>query len=60
MSSWPGAQQIFKLECETDRVARGLKRAEVVYGITSLSATEAAPKRLLEIVRTHWAVAQLL
>lgn len=53
---WPGAQQVFTLARDTNLVARGLKRAEVVYGITSLSATEADPKRLLEIVRTHWAI----
>jgi predicted transposase YbfD/YdcC len=53
---WPGAQQVFKLERDTDVVARRSKRAEVVYGITSLSATAADPKRLLEIVRTHWAI----
>jgi len=51
---WPGAQPVFKLERDTDVVARGLKRTEVVYGITSLSAAEAGPARLLEIVREHW------
>jgi predicted transposase YbfD/YdcC len=51
---WPGAAQVFKLERETQLVARGVTRAEVAYGITSLSAAEADPARLLEIVRTHW------
>jgi predicted transposase YbfD/YdcC len=51
---WPGAQQVFKLERETELVARGQQRAEVVYGITSLSAAEAGPERLLTIVRQHW------
>ena len=51
---WPGAAQVFKLERETQLVARGVTRAEVAYGITSLSAAEANPERLLEIVRTHW------
>lgn len=51
---WPGAQQVFKLERNTDVVARSLKRAEVVYGITSLRAAQAGPARLLEIVREHW------
>lgn len=52
--TWPGAKQVFQLERETQLVARGVTRAEVAYGITSLSAAEADPKRLLELVRTHW------
>jgi len=52
--TWPGAEQVFKLERETRLVARGVTRTEVAYGLTSLSATEAGPARLLEIVRTHW------
>ncbi len=51
---WPGAQQVFKLERKTEIVARGQQRAEVAYGITSLSAAEAGPARLLAIVREHW------
>jgi len=51
---WPGAAQVFKLERETELVARGQTRGEVVYGITSLSATDAGPARLLAIVRQHW------
>jgi predicted transposase YbfD/YdcC len=52
--TWPGAEQVFKVERETRLVARGVTRTEVAYGITSLSAAEAGPGRLLEIVRTHW------
>ncbi len=52
--NWPGAQQVFKLERETAILAHGQQRAEVVYGITSLSAAEAGPDRLLAIVREHW------
>jgi predicted transposase YbfD/YdcC len=29
---------------------------EVVYGVTSLTAQEASPKRLLELVRKHWEI----
>lgn len=53
-SDWPGAQQVFKLERQTELVARGQQRGEVVYGITSLSAAEAGPARLLAMVRAHW------
>ncbi len=31
-------------------------RQEIVYGITSLSPTRACPRRLLELVREHWAI----
>ncbi len=31
-------------------------RQEVVYGITSLSPTQAAADRLLELVRVHWMI----
>lgn len=51
---WPDATQVFKLERETRLVAQGTTRVEVTYGITSLTAAEADPERLLEIVRTHW------
>jgi len=51
---WPGVAQVFKLERKTTIVARSQQRAEVAYGITSLSAAEAGPERLLEIVREHW------
>ncbi len=52
--NWPGVAQVFKLERNSQIVARGQTRAEVAYGITSLSAAEAGPARLLEIVREHW------
>jgi predicted transposase YbfD/YdcC len=51
---WPGAQQVFKLERQTELVARGQTRAEVVYGITSLTAAQAGPERLSALVREHW------
>ena len=29
---------------------------EVRYGVTSLTAAEASPERLLELVRAHWSI----
>jgi predicted transposase YbfD/YdcC len=52
--TWPGMSQVFKLEREITEVAQAAKRHECVYGITSLSADEAGPQRLLAIVREHW------
>jgi predicted transposase YbfD/YdcC len=51
---WPGAAQVFKLERTAEIVAQNHQRAEVVYGITSLTAAQADPARLLAIVREHW------
>ncbi len=51
---WPGLGQVFKLERDITLVGPQTKRDEVVYGITSLTASEAGPRRLLEIVREHW------
>jgi predicted transposase YbfD/YdcC len=50
---WPYAEQVFKLERYFERLADGKVTHEVVYGVTSLTAQEAGPTRLLQIVRTH-------
>jgi len=55
-SDWPGLAQVFKLERRTTLVARSQVRQESVYGVTSLTAADAGPKRLLELVRSHWAI----
>jgi len=34
----------------------GEQRHEVVYGVTSLSLDQAAPERLLGLVRQHWQI----
>jgi predicted transposase YbfD/YdcC len=54
--TWPGAQQVFKLDRHTRIVAHGLTHTETAYGITSLSPAQADPKRLLKIVRGHWGI----
>jgi predicted transposase YbfD/YdcC len=53
---WPGAEQVFKLERESVRQADGHLTQETVYGITSLTADEARPRRLLELIRSHWSI----
>ncbi len=51
---WPHLEQVFKLE---RWVKRGQKTfEETVYGITSLPASLAGPKRLLELGRGHWGI----
>jgi predicted transposase YbfD/YdcC len=54
--TWPGAEQVFTLERHFVRLADGRVTAETVYGITSLSAREANPKRLLQLIRSHWGI----
>ena len=54
-SQWPQAAQVFKLESQrTD--ALGRTQQEVRYGITSLPASLADPRRLLSLVRGHWGI----
>jgi predicted transposase YbfD/YdcC len=54
--AWPGVAQVFKLERRTIRLATGEVCHEIVYGLTSLSAAEASPKRLLSLVRQYWGI----
>ena len=51
---WPGAAQVARIE--RTRETGGKVSTETVYLITSLTAAEAGPERLLELSRTHWAI----
>lgn len=54
-STWPELAQVFKLENQrTNALGRG--ETEVRYGVTSLPAALASPKRVLDLTREHWAV----
>lgn len=53
---WPGVEQVFRIERKTWFSRSGQGRQSVVYGITSLSAQEASPERLLALVRGHWCI----
>ncbi len=53
---WPTAAQVFQLERHIKRSADGKTSSEVVYGITSLTADEASPARLLMLNRSHWSI----
>ena len=55
-SDWPHLAQVFKLERQVTTLSTGQRSSEVVYGVTSLSCTQASPERLLELVRRHWAI----
>jgi predicted transposase YbfD/YdcC len=53
---WPYVAQVFKLERRFTYLASGKVHHEVQYGLTSLTAQEASPQRLLEIVRSEWGI----
>jgi predicted transposase YbfD/YdcC len=56
LSDWPGLAQVFRVARHVQHPARGTTRQEVVYGVTSLSAQQAPPARLLQLVRQHWGI----
>jgi len=53
---WPDAAQVFQLERHVKRTADGRTTQETAYGITSLTASEAAPAGLLAFTRGHWGI----
>jgi predicted ATPase len=54
--AWPYLAQVFKLERTFTQTATGLVTAQVIYGLTSLSAAEANPGRLLTLIRSYWQI----
>jgi len=55
-AKWPYAAQVFRLERRSVRIRDGLRMEKVTYGVTSLTAEEANPGRLLQLVREHWGI----
>lgn len=53
---FPYSQQVFRIERTTTKLDGTPMRHEVVFGITSLSATKATPSRLLALNRGHWGI----
>ena len=53
---WPHVNQVFKLERRFTCLSTGSVETEIQYGLTSLTAQEADPKRLLSIVRSEWGI----
>ncbi len=51
---WPGAAQVARIE--RTREIGGKISTETAYIVTSLTAAEAGPERLLDLSRTHWAI----
>jgi predicted transposase YbfD/YdcC len=53
---WPHLCQVFKLERRFTCLSTGIVETEIQYGLTSLTAQKADPKRLLTIVRSEWGI----
>jgi predicted transposase YbfD/YdcC len=54
--TWPYLAQLFKLERTFIQTSTGTLTSQVVYGLTSLSLTEAGPDRLLALIRSYWQI----
>jgi len=53
---WPYLGQVFKIERRFTYLHDGSVHHEILYGLTSLTAQEASPHRLLGIVRSEWGI----
>jgi predicted transposase YbfD/YdcC len=53
---WPGVAQVFKLERRVMDLHLNPVRQQVVYGLTSLTADEADPLRLIALTRSYWGI----
>jgi predicted transposase YbfD/YdcC len=54
--SWPGAEQVYRIERRFVRMGDGKVMQETNYGVTSLTKKEADPDRLLQVGRAHWGI----
>ncbi len=53
---WPYAEQVFQVKRTFTQINTGQLSQEIVYGVTSLTASEADAARLLAITRSHWGI----
>ena len=53
---WPQAQQVFQLERSVSDLQNQHLRSETVYGLTSLTASEASADQLLALTRQYWGI----
>lgn len=53
---WPFLQQVFQLERTITISKTGKTHHEILYGITSLSAEQASPSQLLNMLRSYWQI----
>lgn len=53
---FPHVRQVFCIRRDVTHLGKNKQSSETVYGITSLSPSQASPRRLLELNRGHWGV----
>lgn len=53
---FPGVGQVFAVRRDTVEVTSGEQSSETIYGLTSLTAHDASPQRLLTLNRGHWTI----
>lgn len=53
---WPGVGQVFRIERVIWHEKHHGYTRQIVYGLTSLSAEQASPKKLLALVRQYWGI----
>jgi hypothetical protein len=54
--SFPFVSQIFRIKRTIKPTNEKPPSIETIYGVTSLTAAETTPKRILEYNRGHWAI----
>jgi len=54
--TWPYVEQVFKLDRRFLNLKTGQVMQETCYGLTSLTAAEADPARLLALLRGYWGI----
>jgi predicted transposase YbfD/YdcC len=52
---WPDVAQVFCLKRTRWETKKNKFKESVVYGVTSLSMSEASPEEIIEMTRDHWA-----
>lgn len=55
-SDWPGLDQVFRRERTRRHTKSGKPQQQVVYGLTSLPATQASAAQLLAFNRAYWGI----
>lgn len=54
-SEWPGLEQVFQIQTHIT-YSNGKQTQSVQYGVTSLTAEQASPARLLGVTVEHWGI----
>lgn len=54
--SWPGLEQVFRLDRRRVDAKTGREERETAYGLTSLPRATASPERLLALSRAYWGI----